>query len=130
MVALASAQPAPCLPLWVRRGGLGEEELGPQLPCKINTSCTLLVNLNIPVPFGTHIVKKKVWIQPEENFVSQTEDAAGSRDGEQEGCRSSVNGEMLRFDCCDLAISRELLRQTDRQEDRHGLDVLVPAVIL
>lgn len=89
-MALASAQPAPSLLLRVRRGGLGEEELGFQLPCKINTGCTLLVNLSIPVPFGTWIAKTKLWLQPEENFVSQAEDAAGSRDREQEGCRSSV----------------------------------------
>lgn len=33
-MGLASAQPAPCLFLWVRRGGLGQKELGlPAAPC-------------------------------------------------------------------------------------------------
>ena len=41
-----------------------EEELSLQLPCKINTSCTLLVIHSIPVPLGAETTKTKVRIQP------------------------------------------------------------------
>lgn len=50
MMALAPTQPESSRFLSVKKG---EEELGLQLPCKINATCTLLVIHSIPVPLGT-----------------------------------------------------------------------------
>lgn len=47
----------------------------------------MLLHLRISVPFGTQTDQTKVWVQPEENFAPQTEDAAGIQPG----------GERLRF---------------------------------
>lgn len=111
-------------PSWGEKGReWGEEELSLQLPYKINANCTLLVIHSIPALFGIDTAETNVRIQPWRSFVSQTEDAASSRDGEQGAAGVYSDGQFLRFGCPRMATSRVDL---PRKMDTVWLMILLP----